>query len=138
MTSIIRHHNRRGDRVAECAGLENRCTARYRGFKSHPLRLDSKTLSDSQQDAIGCSGNGLRLVVSGEPQDGEVAPGCSRSQPESAVRAKKCDKNEPTELATSPPTIDEVRRMAQNCDELPKHIRSAVLALLSTYGNDEI
>jgi hypothetical protein len=38
MTSIISPRNRRGDRVADCAGLENRCTARYRGFKSHPLR----------------------------------------------------------------------------------------------------
>lgn len=25
-------------RVVECAGLENRCTARYRGFESPPLR----------------------------------------------------------------------------------------------------
>ena len=118
--------------MAECAGLENRCTARYRGFKSHPLRLVSKALIESQQDAISCSGNGLRLVVSGEPEDGEVAPGCSRSQPESAVRARKCDKNEPTELATSPPTLDEVRRLVKNCDELPEHIRAAMLALMST------
>src|SRR5690606_16595609 len=32
-------HPRRGDRVADCAGLENRCTARYRGFESPPLRI---------------------------------------------------------------------------------------------------
>ena len=29
---------RRGGRVVECGGLENRCTARYRGFESLPLR----------------------------------------------------------------------------------------------------
>jgi hypothetical protein len=132
MTSIMRRRNRRGDRVAECAGLENRCTARYRGFKSHPLRFDSEALNESQKDAISCSGNGLRLVVSDEPEDGEVAPGFNRSQPESAVRAKKCDKNEPTELAKSPPTVDEVRRTVQNCEELPEHIRAAMLALIST------
>jgi len=74
----------------------------------------------------------LRLVVSDELEDGEVAPGFNGSQPESAVQAKKCDKNEPTKLATSPPTLDEVRRMVQECDELPEHIRAAVLAMLLT------
>ena len=29
---------RRGGRVVDCGGLENRCTARYRGFESLPLR----------------------------------------------------------------------------------------------------
>ncbi len=29
---------RRGGRVVEGGGLESRCTARYRGFESHPLR----------------------------------------------------------------------------------------------------
>ena len=29
---------RRGGRVVECTGLENRRAARYRGFESHPLR----------------------------------------------------------------------------------------------------
>ena len=28
----------RGGRVVDCGGLENRCTARYRGFESLPLR----------------------------------------------------------------------------------------------------
>lgn len=41
--STIRPHRpcdpRRGGRVAECTGLENRRTARYRGFESPPLRL---------------------------------------------------------------------------------------------------
>ena len=29
---------RRGDRAAECTGLENRRSESYRGFESHPLR----------------------------------------------------------------------------------------------------
>jgi hypothetical protein len=132
MTSIIHIRNRRGGRVAECAGLENRCTARYRGFKSHPLRLDSKALNEPQKDAISCSGNGLRLVVSDEPEDVEHAVAFNRSQPESAVRAKKCDKNEPTELGRSVPTLDEVRKAVDGCEELPEHIRAAVQALLLT------
>ena len=132
MTSIIPPRNRRGDRVAECAGLENRCTARYRGFKSHPLRFDSKALNESQKDAISCSGNGLRLVVSGEPEDGEVAPGSNRSQPESAVRARKCDKNEPTESLDRPVSVEQLCELVELCVDLPEHIRSAVSALLST------
>ena len=32
------HHSRRGGRVVDCAGLENRRAARSRGFESHPLR----------------------------------------------------------------------------------------------------
>ncbi len=34
---------RRDGRVVECGGLENRCTATYRGFESLSLRSDSKT-----------------------------------------------------------------------------------------------
>ena len=132
MTPIIRPHNRRGDRVAECAGLENRCAARYRGFESLPLRLDSSTLNESQKDAISRSGNGLRLVVYGESEDADGAAGGNRSQPESGVLAKKCDKNVPTESGQSSPTIDDVRQTVRNCDGLPDHIREAVLALLST------
>jgi len=37
-------------------------------------------INDTQKDAIACSGNGLRLVVSDEPEAGEVAAGLSRSQ----------------------------------------------------------
>jgi hypothetical protein len=74
----------------------------------------------------------LRLVVSGESEDVEDAAGFNRSQPESAVRPKKCDNNEPTELAKSPTTVDEVRRTVQICEELPEHIRAAMLTLIST------
>ena len=77
-----RRITRRGDRVADCAGLENRCTARYRGFKSLPLRLDSSGINDTQKDAISCGSNGLRLVVSDESEAGEVATGVDRSQSE--------------------------------------------------------
>src|SRR5438552_13079938 len=35
---------RRGGRAVECAGLENRKTARSREFESHPLRASSNTL----------------------------------------------------------------------------------------------
>lgn len=118
--------------MAECTGLENRRTARYRGFESPPLRFDSKAVSESQQDAISCSGNGLRLVVSGEPEDGEDAPGFNRSQPEAAVRAKKCDRNEPIELGQSRPTVETVRQSIQDCAELPEPVRAAMLALMST------
>ena len=31
----------RGTKVAERDGLENRCSASYRGFESHPLRQDN-------------------------------------------------------------------------------------------------
>ncbi len=34
---------RRSGRVVDCDGLENRCTARYRGFESLLLRIDQKT-----------------------------------------------------------------------------------------------
>lgn len=101
-------------------------------LESPPLRLVSETLNEAQKDAICCSGNGLRLVVSGESEDADGAAECNRPQAESAVRAKKCDKNEPIELATSPPTLDELRQTVQDCDELPEHIRAAVLALVST------
>ena len=43
--------------MADCTGLENRRTARYREFESLPLRLVSNVVSESQQDAIGCSSN---------------------------------------------------------------------------------
>jgi hypothetical protein len=33
------HVSRRGGRVVECNGLENRRAERHRGFESHPLRL---------------------------------------------------------------------------------------------------
>jgi hypothetical protein len=89
-------------------------------------------LNESQQDAISCSGNGLRLVVSGDPEVGEDAPDFNRSQPESAVRTKKCDRNEPTESGESPPTVDDVRQTIQDCEELPEPIRAAMLALMST------
>ena len=117
--------------MAECAGLENRCAARYRGFESLPLRLDSSALNESRNDAISCSGNGLRLVASGEPEVADGAAVCNQSQSESAVRAKKCDKNEPIKLATLPPTLDELRQTVQDCEELPEYIRSAILALIS-------
>ncbi len=106
-------------------GLENRRAAMHRGFKSLPLRFVSKALRESGQDATRRSGNGLRLVVSGEPEGGQYVPGFNYSQPESAVRGRKCDKNEPTELALSPPTLDEVRRTVQDCQELPEPIRAA-------------
>jgi hypothetical protein len=74
----------------------------------------------------------LRLVVSGEPEDGEDAPGFNRSELESAVRARKWHKNEPTESAQLPPTVETVRQTVQDCAELPKPIRAAMLALMST------
>ncbi len=107
--------------MADCTGLENRRAAMHRGFKSLPLRSESKALNESQQDAISCSGNGLRLVVSGEPEDGEDAPGFNRSELESAVRARKWHKNEPTESAQLPPTVETV----QDCAEFPEPIRAA-------------
>jgi hypothetical protein len=119
------------------AGLENRRTARYRGFKSLPLRLDTKALSESQQDAISCSGNGLRLVVSGEPEDSEVAPGSNRSQTESAVLAKKWHKNEPTESGQSPPTVDEVHWTVQNGDEMSYRTMSALRCWLCCRHSDK-
>jgi hypothetical protein len=121
MTSIIRARNRRGDRVAECAGLENRCTARYRGFKSHPLRLVSKALIECQKDAISCTGNGLRLVVSGNSEDVEDAPIFNRSQPESAVRSKKCDKKSQQNWPGHPRRsmrFDEQFRTARRCPNI--------------------
>lgn len=40
--------DRRGGRVIDCSGLENRRTERYRGFESLPLRnLKRKLLDDS-------------------------------------------------------------------------------------------
>ena len=103
------------------------------GSSNLPLSaFDSVALSESQQDAISCSGNGLRLVVSDQSEDVEDAVAFNRSQAESAVLAKKWHKNEPTESGQSPRTVDEVRQTVQDCGELPDHIRAAVLALLST------
>lgn len=39
--SSVKKHWRDG-RVVDCGGLENRCTARYRGFESLSLRQDTK------------------------------------------------------------------------------------------------
>ena len=36
--SVSRKETWRGGRVVDCGGLENRCTARYRGFESLSLR----------------------------------------------------------------------------------------------------
>ncbi len=35
----------RGGRVVDRGGLENRCTARYRGFESLPLRTEGNKLA---------------------------------------------------------------------------------------------
>jgi hypothetical protein len=71
-------------------------------------------------------------VVSGEPEDSDDSTACNPSQTESAARAKKWHKNEPTESGQSPPAVNEVRRTVQDCEELPEHIRTAMLALIST------
>jgi hypothetical protein len=44
-------------------------------------------INDTQDDAIRCSSNGLRLVVSDEPEAGEVAASVSHSQSKSGARA---------------------------------------------------
>ena len=40
---------RRGDRVADCAGLENQCAQAYPGFESLPLRLFQSTFRNQMQ-----------------------------------------------------------------------------------------
>jgi hypothetical protein len=129
---IIPPTHRRGDRVADCAGLENRCPARDRGFKSHPLRLVSTALNEFQQDASCCTGNGLRLVVSEEIEDADFAVARNHSQPKSAARAKSGANSGPVKPDDSPPTVEQVRELVQECAALPDHIRAAMLALLGT------
>ncbi len=106
--------------------------------ESPPLRLDSSGINDTQKGAISCSRNGLRLVVSDEPEAGEVATGVDRSQPDSAAQAQigaeraQFDAEPDAAYSSSVPTVDEVRSMVETCESLPEHIRAAVLALLSS------
>lgn len=39
-------HYRRGGRVVDCGGLENRCTFGYRGFESLSLRIKKLIISN--------------------------------------------------------------------------------------------
>ena len=73
----------------------------------------SKSLNEFHKDAISCTGNGLRLVVSGKLKVGEDVPGLNRSQAGSAMLASKYDKNEPIEFRQSTSTIDELRQTVQ-------------------------
>jgi len=61
---------------------------------------------------------GCVLSFFGELEDVEDALECNRCQPESAVRARKCDKTEPTELAKSP-------RLSMRFDEQIRTVRSS-------------
>ena len=44
----------RGDRAAECTGLENRRSESYRGFESHPLRQRDPTMPIYQYRCTNC------------------------------------------------------------------------------------
>ena len=44
-----RTYHWRDGRVIDCSGLENRRTARYRGFESLSLRKIAKTFSDKER-----------------------------------------------------------------------------------------
>jgi len=50
--------------VVECGGLENRCTARYRGFESLFLRHHRKTRA-----ARGCTGLLFPENVKSDPRE---------------------------------------------------------------------
>jgi hypothetical protein len=87
-------------------------------------------INDTQEDAISCSGNGLRLVVSDEPEAREVSTGVSRSQQKSAAQAQFGAASDAAHSAAVS-TVDDLRVVVENCESLPEHIRAAVLALLS-------
>ena len=56
---------RRVGRVGERGGLENRCTARYRGFESLPLRQSVEFmswLSDSKFELLSLNVEGLHRL----------------------------------------------------------------------------
>jgi len=74
----------------------------------------------------------LRLVVSDDPEDAENSPARNRSQPKSAARAKSGANSGPVKPDDSPPTVEQVRELVQECAALPEHIRAAMLSLLGT------
>ena len=74
---------RRGGRVVDCGGLENRCAVRYRGFESYPLRTYSVQVTALQfiisQLCLPCAkreaftpraflGNGLEFLEGISPE----------------------------------------------------------------------
>jgi hypothetical protein len=74
----------------------------------------------------------LRLVVSEEIEDADFAVARNHSQPKSAARAKSGANSGPVKPDDSPPTVEQVRELVQECAALPDHIRAAMLALLGT------
>jgi len=83
----------------------------------------------------------LRLVVAADSEDACDSTALSQSQSESAAQAQFGAHSdaigEPGNSTGPPVSVKQLRELVDCCDDLPEHIRAAVLALLETVSPSE-